>query len=162
MDQEVACFNEFVDRTQKVSSTTQKQADGMNDQDNDSKAPDEPDRDEKSKHPTIEAFISLLRKSPEEAPLEDARDIFDISQEIKLLREVKDIRDELNILRNLFGQQKRVVESYYQLARPEKDLANFLDGIQSHIDVVEVMDEDAKRPYKSVRKLPFFESRIFS
>ena len=31
--------------------------------------------------------------------------IFDISQEIELLKEIKDIRDELNILRSLYGQQ---------------------------------------------------------
>jgi hypothetical protein len=91
---------------------------------------------------------------------EELEDIFDISREIELLKEIKDIRDELNILRNLFDQQKRVLESFCpaietgqkNIGLPvPKERSSLMDAIQRHIDLVASMDEDAKRPYEAVR-----------
>ncbi|KAK6066106.1 ankyrin repeat and protein kinase domain-containing protein [Seiridium cupressi] len=42
-------------------------------------------------------------------------DIFDISEEVKLIKEIKGIRDDLNILPNLFNQQCQVVEAFRRL-----------------------------------------------
>jgi hypothetical protein len=154
VDQEVACFNQFADRSQKASTTT-RIAEAINIRAGGAKAPDKPDRNKKPKSDKVLNLVKLIgRRELEDAPIEDAGDIFDISEEIRLLREVKDIRDELNILRNLFGQQKRVVESYCLLTRPKLERSHFLDGIQSHVDAVEVMDEDAKKQYKSVSECP--------
>jgi hypothetical protein len=94
---------------------------------------------------------------------EDLEDIFDISTEIELLKEVKDIRHELNILRNFFSQQKIVIESFCQAVKtgeqePGLPVSNErpspMDGIKRHIELVDAMDKAAKRPYQAVSLLP--------
>ena len=91
---------------------------------------------------------------------EELEDIFDISREIELLKEIKDIRDELNILKSLFHQQRLVLETFCpaietgqnNLGHPvPKERPSLMDGIQRQIDLVASMNEDSKRPYKAVR-----------
>ena len=125
------------------------------------------DDERKEEHPPDKADA----KKPSEAtkPLaptalgEELEDIFDISKEIELLKEIKDVRDELNILRNLFDQQKRVLESFcpaIEMCQKDAGLpiprptSSLMEAIQRHIDLVASMDEEAKRLYKAVKSLP--------
>ncbi|KAH8599991.1 hypothetical protein B0O99DRAFT_347159 [Bisporella sp. PMI_857] len=179
-DEETRCFNHFADRgkesergkekrkleaekakkekakkkadkkRQKREKSKQNQKGKEETQDND------PGNAEDSKAPEV---MKLLGPS---ALGEELEDIFDISREIELLKEIKDIRDELNILRNLFDQQKRVLESFCPTVQAEQDNINtpapkqglnLLAAIQRQIDIVATMDENAKRPYKALEDL---------
>jgi len=85
---------------------------------------------------------------------DELEDLFDITHEIELVKEIKDIRDELNILRNLFGQQKRVLEKFCPIIAPHvqtsKSRTSLMSPIKRHVQSIQDMDEDAKRPYKAV------------
>lgn len=97
----------------------------------------------------------------------ELEDIFDISREIDLLKEIKDIRDELNILRNLFSQQERVLESFCSVieAASQKavndtrtDKPRMTKAIDRQAQYVRGLDADAKRQYKAVNSQPLFLS----
>lgn len=126
-DQETTCFNTFADRGRKYST-------------NDSTKQKE----------------NRKRKRP--GPLgNDLEDIFDISQEIDLLKEIKDIRDELNIMRHLFDQQKRVLETFCPAIKAAsghvEEKPKLIDAVERQAHYVESLDEDAKRPYKALEDL---------
>jgi hypothetical protein len=80
----------------------------------------------------------------------DMEEIFDISNEIELLKEIKDIQDELNILRTLFAQQSRVVKSYHRVSGERIRSSEMVDAVARLSTIVEKMDIDAQRPYKAV------------
>lgn len=80
----------------------------------------------------------------------DIEEIFDISNEIELLKEIKDIRDELNILRTLYEQQGRVVSSYHHVSDERTRPSGMVGAIRRLTGIVEKMDSDAQRPYKAV------------
>ncbi len=118
---------------------------------------------EQEKPPEIAKASGAAKPLTPSALGEELEDIFDISREIELLKEIKDIRDELNILRNLFDQQKRVLESFCpaietgqgKIGLPvSKERSSLMDAIQRHVDLVASLDESAKRPYKAVRTSP--------
>ncbi|KAI1360154.1 hypothetical protein F5Y08DRAFT_318013 [Xylaria arbuscula] len=85
----------------------------------------------------------------------DMEEIFDISNEIELLKETKGIQDELNILRTLFSQQIRVLESYHHASSKRSRSSEAVSALHGFLDTVEKLDIDAQRPYKAVRRKPF-------
>jgi hypothetical protein len=111
-DQETNCFNTFADRGRKYNS------DG-----------DFTKRKEAPKRQTARPLGDELE------------DIFDISQEIDLLKEIKDIRDELNIMRHLFAQRKRVLEIFSPAIRAASQTAkkkpSLIDAVERQAQVVE-------------------------
>jgi hypothetical protein len=86
--------------------------------------------------------------------------------EIELLEETKDIRDELNILRSIFEEQKDLLQKLFSFIAgsesapstgqlsPEKDpVLNYYQErskIDSKIEKIHKMDKDAKTVYDSV------------
>ncbi|KAJ3561999.1 hypothetical protein NPX13_g8733 [Xylaria arbuscula] len=79
----------------------------------------------------------------------DMEEIFDISNEIELLKEIKDIQDELNILRTLFSQQIRVLESYHHASGKRSRSSEAVSVLHRFLDTVKKLDIDAQRPYKA-------------
>lgn len=94
---------------------------------------------------------------------------FDIMHEVGLLREIKDIRDELNILSNLFAQQKFVLGPFTRVITNGRRAAavstgetvdnsssrpSLVDAIEKQIAYVEQMDANAGRVYRHVREEP--------
>lgn len=76
------------------------------------------------------------------------------------MKEIKDIRDELNIMRHLFRQQKEVLEKFCSAidasSQQGEDLLpkkkpKIIDAINRQARYVDYLDQDAKRPYKAVR-----------
>ncbi|KAI9868593.1 MAG: Ankyrin repeat and death domain-containing protein 1A [Trichoglossum hirsutum] len=97
----------------------------------------------------------------------------DIQEEIKLLQEIKDIRDELNIMRILFKDQEKVLVDMKDVIQAMKEVIELgerqgnrkssseehrrtsiaLVTVQRHIYHVEELDKDAKRTYKALNHL---------
>lgn len=92
-------------------------------------------------------------------------DSFDITHEVELLREIKDIRDELDILRNLFSQQQLVLKPFARIMREARqkdtitsgDTANIpnpqlglMAAIDRHVAYVSILDINAERLYRHV------------
>ncbi|KAF9873836.1 hypothetical protein CkaCkLH20_08570 [Colletotrichum karsti] len=93
---------------------------------------------------------------------------FDISHEVELLREIKDIRDELNMLSNLFGQQKLILEPFTHIIAEARQSAavsagdatdkssskpSLVGAVERHIAYVEQMDDSAGRLYRHLEDL---------
>lgn len=88
--------------------------------------------------------------------------LFDISSETELLTEVKNIRDELNILRTMLNDQLTVLEDMGKLIGKirgvegvvnnvdEKQLVQSYRVCKSHIQRVTNMDVVAERTYDAV------------
>ncbi|KAH0430618.1 hypothetical protein CcaCcLH18_07653 [Colletotrichum camelliae] len=66
------------------------------------------------------AFLETRAASQEARREEDS---FDISNEVKLLQDIKLIRGELNILMNLYSQQKAVVEPFTRIIQVAREKA---------------------------------------
>lgn len=85
-----------------------------------------------------------------------------IEKEIRLLEEVKDIRDELNILRTIFEDQKALLNKLASLIEgpnPQGEhtttdpVVNYYQercDIDLRIEKVKKMDKDAEKTYQSV------------
>jgi len=81
-----------------------------------------------------------------------------ITDEISLLYEIKDIRDELSLLRRIFEAQYGVLENFSRLFWPgQKDQSRrcregFLEDCDTKglIDRTIHLDEDAKKPIEGV------------
>ena len=81
-----------------------------------------------------------------------------IADEIRLIYQVKDIRDELHLIARVFKNQAEVVEKFSSLfwlrINNENDQyrEQFLDdcGIKGLIERVEKLDEDANRTLQAV------------
>jgi len=112
---------------------------------------------------------SRLRKLKQKRPKivsKKPEDSFDISREVDLMIEIKDIRDELNILNNLFDQQRQVLEPFTRFVAKTPPANNADDGpnanttarttpsllgaIKRQIEYVNRMNVDADRPYQRV------------
>ncbi|TRX93664.1 hypothetical protein FHL15_005340 [Xylaria flabelliformis] len=81
----------------------------------------------------------------------------DIAAEIKLLYEVKDIRDELHLLKRIFEAQSRVLSEFTRLFWPGDQTRrdSFLDdcAVQGLIDRTNLLDDDARRTLDSLNYL---------
>lgn len=77
-------------------------------------------------------------------------DIFDISREVELMREIKDIRDELNILHTLFGQQAALMNSAMKWDESPRS-RKLKDAVERLQENVERMERNAERPHRAVR-----------
>ena len=106
-----------------------------------------------------------------------AEDSLSVTAEIKLLQEVKDIRDELNIMLSVFNAQRKALKDMARIVHktgmPERrtlggspalrrfssvplDTATFLplSTVDSNISEVEEMDKYAERAYMAVSDPP--------
>jgi hypothetical protein len=72
-----------------------------------------------------------------------------IEEDIKLLQEIKDIRDELNMLSRVLGDQLYVTAKLSQWAK-EQSVFKYDWGVDSRLLQIKRMDEDAERVEKSV------------
>ncbi|KAK1671862.1 hypothetical protein BDP55DRAFT_675020 [Colletotrichum godetiae] len=121
--------------------------------------------EKKKKGEILNELARLLSKRTASKPPRKVEDSFDISHEVELLREIKDIRDELNILGNLFSQQKLVLETFTRIVEarrrdgqvpaadithPEPSLSH---AVQRHIAYVESLDKNAERVYRHLEDL---------
>ncbi|CZR59934.1 uncharacterized protein PAC_09829 [Phialocephala subalpina] len=81
----------------------------------------------------------------------DEQDLSDIKAESRLVREIKDIQDELTIMGQVFKDQKQVVKSLGPLGYEEKwDLDSQL---KTYLEKVHMMQEQAKTAYASLKDL---------
>ena len=123
----------------------------------------------------VQETTSTLTKSPKPKPEEE----FDISHEIELMREIKDIQEELNILRNLFNQQEVVLKSFTHIVEEAKSTSTpspgdsssknvnatvptvptLANAIKRHIAYVDQIESNTHRPYHHVRPLTTFPYR---
>ena len=72
-----------------------------------------------------------------------------IEEEIRLLQEIKDIRDELNMLSRVLGDQIDVITKLSRWASSQGNFDNEW-GIEARLLQIKRMDEDAERVEKSV------------
>jgi len=77
-----------------------------------------------------------------------------IKEESELLREIKDIRDELRIIAMVFEEQRHVMEGVHNLRRkqqryPSKTEDEMVDQLLQYTRKVESMQEEAKQTYES-------------
>lgn len=77
----------------------------------------------------------------------------DIGEDVKMLRDVKDIRDELNIIKKVFSEQLKVLEDFRNTIKIEfrGDINNAIQAIEGYLQEVNGMDDDASKTYQSVR-----------
>jgi len=113
----------------------------------------------------LDAFTKHLSgKSEAKVPKQEPEELFDISREIELIREVKDIQEELNILGNLFHQQKLVLEPFVALINEAKPFAEsqnttvrtapaLAKALDRHIDYVDKIEASTVRPYRYLEDL---------
>jgi hypothetical protein len=89
-----------------------------------------------------------------------------VADEAELLREIKDIRDEINMIKRVLSVQEDIVRKWFHWWNPDKsdsvkrdkrhkqkhfeDL-DFDMGLASRLKRVKELDEDAERVEKSVR-----------
>ena len=85
----------------------------------------------------------------------------DIGEDVKLLREVKDIRDELNIIKKVFSEQLKVLEDFKNTIKVEArgGINDAMQAITGYQQEILLMDDDANKTYQSVR---FHHSMLLS
>ncbi|KAL9119608.1 MAG: hypothetical protein Q9187_003841 [Circinaria calcarea] len=82
-----------------------------------------------------------------------------ILREIIMLKNIRDIRDELNILRKILEEQKYVIEKAFgeqgglELTKEARTYYLERSGIYSRIDAVDKMKEDAATTYEQLKAL---------
>ncbi|KAG9232578.1 hypothetical protein BJ875DRAFT_485935 [Amylocarpus encephaloides] len=78
--------------------------------------------------------------------------LYDITSEIKNLREIKDISDELHMIEDVLGQQKKSLRMFENVAHGEGDLENLasklLQGVELRTETIEQLHHDARHTYK--------------
>ncbi|CBY00910.1 hypothetical protein IAQ61_011813 [Plenodomus lingam] len=91
--------------------------------------------------------------------------LLDIGAETDLLRETKDIRDELNMIAKVLDDQRNVIpdmeasilDIYHKEHRSQQDLKrrfkDMVKTIETHIKDLDRMDKQAERIYKSITDL---------
>lgn len=110
----------------------------------------------KSETATLLSEIISIVKSRGGLSLQEAlrpnmtHETFDISGDVKLLQEIRDIRDELGILRTLFQQQSSVLFDFFRHTDRAK-AAKMKHAVDKTIEAVERLDTDAERSHKAVR-----------
>ncbi|RDW72868.1 hypothetical protein BP6252_06775 [Coleophoma cylindrospora] len=148
-DEETRCFNHFADRAimgKKDEKKSIPKSLNRSSEEISSESPKDASNDDDAKTKKSGSPRSLGSKD---------EDIFDISREIELLKEVKDIRDELNILSTLFGQQSTVIKSFYSAIQPQAPQSRtaLMDAVNRHIAEVDVLDKDAGTSYTALENL---------
>jgi hypothetical protein len=95
-------------------------------------------------------------------PEHEYDDKSDITREIEALKDIKNIRDELNILLKILEDQKSITDRLFgtekhkglPLGDTVRDYYLQRSGIDNRMREVKKMDEDAGRTYDLVRCLP--------
>lgn len=85
-----------------------------------------------------------------------------IENEIKLLQEIKDIRDELNMLSRVMSDQIDVIAKLLQWASSPHDKFDYGWDVDARRVQIKRMDEDAERVEKSVRHSTLESVRILT
>ena len=81
---------------------------------------------------------------------------YHIGEEAGLLREIKDIRDELNIITKIYTDQHKVLEMLNKLIKQKVSLqgkdssSEILRRIKRHMDDIKEIDDHASRTYEAV------------
>jgi hypothetical protein len=85
----------------------------------------------------------------------------EIKEEIKLLQEVKDIRDELNMLSNVLSDQKELISKLSRYIVADVESESKLEwGTTGRCERITRMDRDADRVERSVcNTLPPYNKR---
>lgn len=111
-----------------------------------------------------EKLATMEKPTPEDAeraPL-FVDTLLDIGQETELLKEIKDIRDELNMISKVLEDQKHVLpdlgsaisEIYFDERKSQQEMKkrfeNQLKMIDMHLHDIQRMDKQAERIYKSI------------
>jgi hypothetical protein len=92
----------------------------------------------------------------------------DITREIEALKDIKDIREELNILLKVLEEQKSITDRLFgtdkhkglPLDSTVRDYYLQRSGLDNRTREVKKMDEDAGRTYGLVRCLPFSHTAL--
>lgn len=105
----------------------------------------------------FEAFKKEIHQSHKAYDENGTSDVHGINLqgEIDLLEQVKDIRDELNILKSICEDQKNLVQKLFSLIAKDPVLNYYhqRSDIQLRIERIEKMDMDARITYDAVRHL---------
>ncbi len=85
----------------------------------------------------------------------DEQDLSDIKTESKLLREIKDIQDELMMMSEIFKDQKEVMASFSSHLQGLNNsdytkVNNLVDKTVAYLEKANMMQEQAKTTYTSV------------
>ena len=108
------------------------------------------------------------RETQKGASLAFVNDLLDIKKETTLLKELKDIRDELNIIKSIFTQQRKVLKVFEDAVceerREDRSEAERRFSEQSkltklHIEDVERMDDQAQAIFTSLTQLLDFKQK---
>ena len=110
---------------------------------------------------------SKERQDHEKKRIQAEETACDITDEVKHLREVKDIRDELKIIHRVFADQAEVIRKYVAQMKSNKtnrsptetrQLADLEDGVDFNKSKTERLQKDALDVEKSVCTLlpPYF------
>lgn len=81
---------------------------------------------------------------------------YNIGEEAALLREIKDIRDELNIITKVFTDQQKALEMMNKLVKGKvnstgkEPSADIIKRIKRHMADIKEIDDHASRTYEAV------------
>ena len=82
---------------------------------------------------------------------------YHIGDEAALLREIKDIRDELNIITKIFIDQQKALEAMHKLVSSKVSFkgktpsSEIIRRIKRHMNDIKEIDDHASRTYEAVR-----------
>lgn len=82
---------------------------------------------------------------------------YHIGDEAALLREIKDIRDELNIITKVFIDQQKALEAMHKLVSSKVSFkgktpsSEIIRRIKRHMNDIKEIDDHASRTYEAVR-----------
>lgn len=82
---------------------------------------------------------------------------YNIGEEAALLREIKDIRDELNIITRVFIDQLKALEAMHKLVGSKVNFqaktpsSEIIRRIKRHMSDIKEIDDHASRTYEAVR-----------
>ena len=82
---------------------------------------------------------------------------YNIGDEAALLREIKDIRDELNIITKVFIDQQKALEAMHKLVSSKVSFkgktpsSEIIRRIKRHMNDIKEIDDHASRTYEAVR-----------
>lgn len=111
-------------------------------------------------------FIEAMKKEVDddrpEGPIalntDKPYDVFyNIGEEAALLREIKDIRDELNIITQIFIDQQKALEAMHKLVASKVNFkgktpsSEIIRRIKRHMSDIKEIDDHASRTYEAVR-----------
>lgn len=100
------------------------------------------------------------REGPTALNTDKPYDVFyNISDEAALLREIKDIRDELNIITKVFIDQQKALEAMHKLVSPKVNFkgktpsSEIIRRIKRHMSDIKEIDDHASRTYEALNHL---------